>query len=35
MSPTADGLAHLQETINDLQRQLAERTAERDVALAR
>ena len=35
MSPTADGLANLQETINDLRRQLAERTAERDEALAR
>ena len=33
MSPTADGLANLQETINDLRRQLAERTAERDEAL--
>ena len=35
MSPTADGLANLQETINDLRRQLAERTAERDEALIR
>ena len=35
MSPTADGLVNFQETINDLRRQLAERTAERDEALAR
>ena len=35
MSPTADGVANLQETINDLRRQLAKRTAERDEALAR
>jgi hypothetical protein len=35
MSPTGDGLANLQETINDLRRQLAERTAERGEALAR
>jgi two-component system NtrC family sensor kinase len=35
MSPTPDStLANLQQTIDDLQRQLAERTAERDEALA-
>ena len=34
MSPTADGLANLQETINDLRANLP-RTAERDEALAR
>jgi len=35
MSPTPDsGLANHQETIDDLRRQLAERTAERDEALA-
>jgi adenylate cyclase len=36
MSPTVDGgLANFQQTIDDLRRQLAERTAERDEALAR
>jgi hypothetical protein len=35
MSLPAGGLANLQETINDLRRQLAERTAERGEALAR
>src|SRR5712692_4894186 len=35
MSPTPDSTsANLQQTIDDLQRQLAERTAERDEALA-
>jgi two-component system, NtrC family, sensor kinase len=35
MTPPDNALANLQQAIDDLQRQLAERTAERDEALAR